>query len=216
MKIDKNDDCQVDPELLVHCIKTSPHPDTRHTALKILARCVLFNPDFILQNSITIFTFMGSHLIRVESSSSFQVACQALDVLVPAIKAACESGAGDKSSRLMSACLGVLTTFIDACLDIPAHRLTEFLVRLINSLGHRDYLWMAALLIVKKDKVNGERLVVELFCQMSVEQGLEALVRILVNTRAESAKLRKMFGLKSDRKEDDAAKEKPDDWDLLR
>ena len=38
---------QLDPEV-VHCIRTSPSPDTRHTALQVLARCAVANPDFIL------------------------------------------------------------------------------------------------------------------------------------------------------------------------
>ena len=206
----------MDPELLVFCIRTSPNPDTRHTALQVLARCVIFNPDFILQNSITIFTFMGSHLLKVDSKHSFQVACQALDVIVPAIKTACLAQSGKSAAKLQTASLGVLTTFIDACLDIPAHRLTEFLVRLIRCLGEREYLWFAALLIARKDKVSGERKVVELFCQMGALNGIEAIVRLLVNTRGDSPQLRKMFGIKAERKEDDLAKEKPDDWDVLR
>ena len=209
--------CQIDPELLVFCIRTNPNPDTRHTALQVLARCVIFNPDFILQNSITIFTFMGSHLLRVDSRHSFQVACQALDVIVPAIRTACQAAPAARSgAKLQTASLGVLTTFIDACLDIPAHRLTEFLVRLIRCLGEREYLWFAALLIVRKDKTSGERKVVELLCQMGALNGVEALVRLLVNTRGDTPQLRKMFGVKAERKEDAAAKEKPDDWDLVR
>ena len=205
---------QVDPELLVHCIRSCPNPDTRQTALQVLARCVVFNPDFILQNSITIFTFMGSHLLKVDSLHSFQVACQALDVIVPAIKKACESLG--KVGRLQSASLGVLTTFIDACLDIPAHRLTEFLVRLITCLGDSEYLWVSAILMVRKDKLNGDRKVRELFCRIGALKGLEALVRILVNTRQDNHQLRKMFSIKADRRDDESALEKPDDWDLLR
>ena len=98
---------------------------------------------------------MGSHLLKVDSKHSFQVACQALDVLVPAIKTACLTQSGKSSSKLQTASLGVLTTFIDACLDIPAHRLTEFLVRLINCLGDSEHLWIAALLLARKDKAEG-------------------------------------------------------------
>ena len=119
---------QLDPELVVHCIRTSPSRDTRQTALQVLARCAVSNPDFILQNSITIFTFMGSHLLKVDSKHSFQVACQALEVIIPAIKTACQ--APGKAHQLQATCLGVLTTFVDASMDIPTHRLTEFMVRL--------------------------------------------------------------------------------------
>ena len=203
---------QLDPELVVHCIRTSPSPDTRQTALQVLARCAVSNPDFILQNSITIFTFMGSHLLKVDSKHSFQVACQALEVIVPAIKTACQ--APGKAHQLQATCLGVLITFVDASLDIPAHRLTEFLVRLINCLGDSEHLWIAALLLVRKDKAGGERRVVELFSQLEVGRGLEALLRLLVNTRSDGPHLRKMFGVRLERREEEAV-EKPDEWDVL-
>ena len=79
---------EVDAELVVSCLRNSPSPDTRQTALKILASTALAKPDFILHNrfnffilnilknislSLTIFTFMGSHLLQVDSKRSFQV-----------------------------------------------------------------------------------------------------------------------------------------------
>jgi len=209
----KMDTGNLDPELLVHCIRTCPSPDTRHAALQVLARCAVANPDFILQNSITIFTFMGSHLLKVDSKHSFQVACQALEVIIPAIKTACQ--APGKAHQLQATCLGVLTTFVDASMDIPTHRLTEFMVRLINCLGDREHLWVAALLLVRKDKAGGERRVVELFSQLDVTRGLEALLRLLVNTRSDGPHLRKMFGVGMERREEEAT-EKPDEWDVLR
>jgi len=202
---------EVEPEVLVTCIRTSPNPDTRQTALRILARCALANPDFILHNSITIFTFMGSHLLKVDSRRSFQVACEALEVLVPAMKAACE--APGRQGRLAGSCLGVLTTFVDSSKDIPTHRLAEFLVRLVACLGAADYLWVAALLLARKERRGGERSVTELFCRFEPGQAVEALLRLLVNTRADTQQLRKMFGVEVDRKEEE---EKPDDWDVLR
>ena len=54
-------------------------PDSK---LRVPARFAVSNPDFILQNSITILTFIGSHLLKVDSKHS-------LEVIVPAIKNAC-------------------------------------------------------------------------------------------------------------------------------
>ena len=41
---------EVDAELVVSCLRNSPSPDTRQTALKILASTALAKPDFILHN----------------------------------------------------------------------------------------------------------------------------------------------------------------------
>ena len=205
----KLDSKQLEPELLVTCIRTSPNPDTRNTALRVLARCALADPDFILHNSITIFTFMGSHLLQVDSKRSFQVACEALQVLVPAMKTACE--APGRQGRLGGSCLGVLTTFVDSSKDIPGHRLTEFMVLLLRSLGQQEYLWVGALLLARRK--GGERWVAEIFCRFPPVEGVEALLRVMVNTRSDTQQLRKMFQVAVDRRQDS---EKPDDWDLAR
>ena len=213
---------ELQPELLVHCVRSCPGPDTRHTALRVLARCAIASPDFILQNSVTIFTFMGSNLLKVDSRHSFQVACQALEVIVPAIQAACR--APGRAAQLQSTCLGVLNTFIDASGDIPAHRLSEFLARLVARLGSRDYLWLAALLLVKKERAGGERRAVELVSEAGVEPGLQALLRLLVNTRSDQLAVRRLLGVKQPRREagqgqglgQDGGEEKADDWDVLR
>ena len=176
--------------------------------------------------SLTIFTFMGSHLLQVDSKRSFQVyeckaefdffhqfaqvACEALEVLVPAMAAACKEG--NRGSKLAGSCLGLLTTFVDSSRDIPNHRLTEFMVRLVRSLGVRDYLWVAALLLARKER-KGERGAIEMLISFTPSEGVEALLRLMVNTRQDSIQLRKMFGVAGERRE---SEERPDDWDLVR
>ena len=223
----------LDPELLTHCIRACPSPDTRQLALRVLAKCAVTSPDFVLHNSMTIFTFMGSHLLKVDSRHSYQVACQAIEVIVPAIKAASQvasEGSGTATTRQQAACQGILTTFMDAGLDVPEHRYTEFLDRLVRALDTDSYLWMALLLAIKtglkpvkgrkgNSTINNkqsvaelmQRRMVELLCRFPAATGLGALLRVVVNTRGDQPQLRKMFGLKMDRREDG-----PDDWDLLR
>ena len=169
---------------------------------------------------------MGSHLLQVDSKRSFQVyeckaefdffhqfaqvACEALEVLVPAMAAACKEG--NRGSKLAGSCLGLLTTFVDSSRDIPNHRLTEFMVRLVRSLGVRDYLWVAALLLARKER-KGERGAIEMLISFTPSEGVEALLRLMVNTRQDSIQLRKMFGVAGERRE---SEERPDDWDLVR
>jgi hypothetical protein len=222
----------LDPELLTHCIRSCPSPDTRQLALRVLAKCAVTSPDFVLHNSMAIFTFMGSHLLKVDSRHSYQVACEAIEVIVPAIKAASlvsSEGQPQQAARQQAtACQGILTTFMDAGLDVPEHRYTEFLVRLVRALDTDNYLWMTLLLAVKTDLRPGkgrtgkgggmhsaaeltQRRMVELVCRFPAATGLGALLRVVLNTREDQPQLRKMFGLRTDRREDG-----PDDWDLLR
>ncbi len=77
----------VNPELLVKCLNSSADPTTRSTALMVLARsCAAGDAEYVIQNSVSIFTFMGSHFLRVDSKHSFEVACAAIDIIVPHIQ----------------------------------------------------------------------------------------------------------------------------------
>lgn len=109
---------------------------------------------------------------------------------MPAMAAACKEG--NRGAKLAGSCLGLLTTFVDSSRDIPNHRLTEFMVRLVRSLGVRDYLWVAALLLARKER-KGERGAIEMLISFTPSEGLEALLRLMVNTRQEDLRLTFLF-----------------------
>jgi hypothetical protein len=114
------DDATVDPELLVHCIRRCENPDTKSTALLILAKASACNAEYVLQNSIQIFTFVGSHfLLKVDSRHSFDVACQAIDIIIPHIMKVC-AARGEKATRDTG--ISIVTTFVDASVDMATHR----------------------------------------------------------------------------------------------
>ncbi len=77
----------VNPELLVRCLNACVDPGTRGTALLVLAKaCAAGDADYVIQNSVPIFTFMGSHFLRMDSRHSFEVACTAIDIIIPHIQ----------------------------------------------------------------------------------------------------------------------------------
>lgn len=69
--------------------RTCQNPNTKATALLILAKLSAANPEYILHNSIPIFTFMGTHFLKIDAKHSFDVACQAIDVIIPHIQSVC-------------------------------------------------------------------------------------------------------------------------------
>ena len=69
--------------------RTCQNPNTKDTALLILAKSSAANPEYILHNSIPIFTFMGTHFLKIDAKHSFDVACQAIDVIIPHIQTVC-------------------------------------------------------------------------------------------------------------------------------
>lgn len=94
----------------------------------MLARCAMNSPEFVLQNSMIIFTFMGSHLLRMNSKHSYKIACEI---------------------KRQKTSLDIHNSFINAETDVTEHRYTEFIYKLVRALGIDTYLWIAMVLSVK-------------------------------------------------------------------
>ena len=140
----------LDSELIVRCIRQCLNPDTKASALMLLAKSTgTQNAEYILHNSIQLFTFVGSHFLQMESKSNFDIACTAIDVLVPHILDACRAKGGPAKVHEMS--INILNTFVDASSDMPSHRFCYFMRQLTVRLGLSDYLWLLTLLLIKAD-----------------------------------------------------------------
>ena len=140
----------LDPELIVQCIRLCSNPDTKASALMLLAKSTAsHNAEYILHNTIQLFTFVGTHFLQVESQSNFDIACTAIDVLVPHILQACRDKGGQPKVREMS--VNILNTFVDASSDIPRHRFNIFIHQLVKKLGSKEYLWLLTLLLISSD-----------------------------------------------------------------
>ena len=175
-KIAKNNTDATSPELIVQCIRTCKTPDTKATALLILAKqaSCASSAEYVMHNSIPIFTFMGSHFLKIEAKSSFDVACQAIDIIIPHIQRACiekEKENKGKRNLLKDTSLSIINTFVDASSDMPPHRFRSFMSRLVKNLSSfvfqsplnanaeinakskkpENYLWIVTLLLLKAD-----------------------------------------------------------------
>ena len=140
----------LDPELIVQCIRLCSNPDTKASALMLLAKSTAsHNAEYILHNTIQLFTFVGTHFLQVESQSNFDIACTAIDVLVPHILQACRDKGGQPKVQEMS--VNILNTFVDASSDIPRHRFNLFIHQLVKKLGSKEYLWLLTLLLISSD-----------------------------------------------------------------
>ena len=137
----------MDSELIVQCIRGCNDPNTKVQALLLLAKStVSSNVEYILHNSIQLFTFVGSHFLQMESKAGFDVACTAIDVLVPHILKAAQSQSQEEEMSV-----NILNTFVDASSDIPRHRFCIFIKILIERLGAEKYLWLLTLLLTKSE-----------------------------------------------------------------
>lgn len=193
----------VNPELLVQCIRTCANPGTKSLALLILAKASTFNAEYVLQNSIQIFTFMGTHFLKIDSKQSFDVACQAIDIIIPHIQRVCQSKGPEK---LQETSLSIITTFVDASVDMATHRFKIFLHKLIKCLGESDYLWVVTLLLLKtvgkkRTFIEGQKTKTMKFNQSEKMQQIQSLYSEFSPLVQIESILRMMINLKNDNKE---------------
>nr|XP_036863197.1 HEAT repeat-containing protein 1 isoform X4 [Manis javanica] len=72
-------------ELIVQCIRVSEMPQTHHHALLLLGTVAGIFPDKVLHNIMSIFTFMGANVMRLDDTYSFQVINKTVKMVIPAL-----------------------------------------------------------------------------------------------------------------------------------
>jgi len=117
---------------ITRCIRTSRNPQTHHHALLVLVE-LLKNADMqrALFNIMSIFTFMGSTMIRQDDAYSIQIITKTLETVVPIVNAADDE---------IHAC-EVLRSFIVSLPHIPEHRRTSLFVKLLQLLDNHLHLY---------------------------------------------------------------------------
>lgn len=133
------DERQFQVELIVQCIRTSTNAKTHHQSLLLLNLAATMFPDYVLSNVMSIFTFMGSSLIRQDDSYSFQVISQTIETIVPSLLEASNQQTETEGIQVVAS---VIRVFVDSLSDIPGHRQLPLFTKLITTLGPSHYLWI--------------------------------------------------------------------------
>ncbi|KFM77673.1 HEAT repeat-containing protein 1, partial [Stegodyphus mimosarum] len=133
------DERQFQVELIVQCIRSSTNPKTHHESLLLLNLAASMFPDYVLSNVMSIFTFMGSSLVRQDDSYSFQVISQTIETIVPSLLAA---SSHQEESKAIQVVASVIRVFVESLSDIPGHRQLPLFTKLITTLDASKYLWI--------------------------------------------------------------------------
>lgn len=141
-------------ELVVKCIRGSPNPQTHHHALQLLFHTAKILPDQVLHNMMDIFTFMGSSVVRHDDAYSFQIITNIISAIIPILIKANQDRSSDERNALV---LPVLKVFSDIVLDVPEHRRIPLYVKLMNTLGVEDYLWMFLAVLFESHITHGDK-----------------------------------------------------------
>ncbi|XP_008847310.1 HEAT repeat-containing protein 1 [Nannospalax galili] len=182
-------------ELIVQCIRLSEMPQTHHHALLLLGTVAGIFPDKVLHNIMSIFTFMGANVMRLDDAYSFQVISKTVKMVIPAL---IQSDTGDSvevTRNVEEIVVKIIGVFVDALPHVPEHRRLPILVQLIDTLGAEKFLWVL-LISLFEQYVTKTALVaacgekdaileadtefwISLCCEFSVQHQVQSMMTIL-------------------------------------
>ncbi|KFO34254.1 HEAT repeat-containing protein 1 [Fukomys damarensis] len=182
-------------ELIVQCIRLSEMPQTHHHALLLLGTVAGIFPDKVLHNIMSIFTFMGANVMRLDDTYSFQVINKTVKMVIPAL---IQSDTGDSvevTRNVEEIVVKIISVFVDALPHVPEHRRLPILVQLIDTLGVEKFLWVLLVLLFEQYVTKtvlvaayGEKdaileadteFWISVCCEFSVQHQIQSLMDIL-------------------------------------
>ncbi|GAA6036252.1 hypothetical protein JCM8097_006859 [Rhodosporidiobolus ruineniae] len=160
-------------------MRSAINPQTYHQSLLLLAQLGPLVPDQLVHNVIPIFTFMGANVLQRDDAYSLRVVDQTLDNIVPALVKAMRKSASGRDG-LLAELKDLLRAFTDAAAHVPRHRRINLFVRLVETLGAKEFLSAVAMLLVDKaGKVDESALPLVLFESFDVDVQLGALKQVV-------------------------------------
>ncbi|KAJ8794082.1 hypothetical protein J1605_019074 [Eschrichtius robustus] len=137
-------------ELIVQCIRVSEMPQTHHHALLLLGTVAGIFPDKVLHNIMSIFTFMGANVMRLDDTYSFQVINKTVKMVIPALMQSDGGTSAEVTRSVEDIVVKIINVFVDALPHVPEHRRLPVLVQLVDTLGAERFLWVLLLLLFEQ------------------------------------------------------------------
>lgn len=182
-------------ELIVQCIRLSEMPQTHHHALLLLGTVAGIFPDKVLHNIMSIFTFMGANVMRLDDAYSFQVISKTVKMVIPALIQSDNGDSIEVTRNVEEIVVKIIGVFVDALPHVPEHRRLPILVQLINTLGAEKFLWILLALLFEQYVTKtvlvaayGEKdaileadteFWISVCCEFSVQHQVQSLMHIL-------------------------------------
>ncbi|XP_034365745.1 HEAT repeat-containing protein 1 [Arvicanthis niloticus] len=182
-------------ELIVQCIRLSEMPQTHHHALLLLGTVAGIFPDKVLHNIMSIFTFMGANVMRLDDAYSFQVISKTVTMVIPALIQSDNGDSIEVTRNVEEIVVKIIGVFVDALPHVPEHRRLPILVQLVNTLGAEKFLWILLVLLFEQYVTKtvlvaayGEKdaileadteFWISVCCEFSVQHQVQSLMHIL-------------------------------------
>ncbi|XP_037024057.2 HEAT repeat-containing protein 1 [Artibeus jamaicensis] len=182
-------------ELIVQCIRVSEMPQTHHHALLLLGTVAGIFPDKVLHNIMSIFTFMGASVMRLDDTYSFQVINKTVKMVIPALIQSDGGDSGAVTRNVENIVVKIMNVFVDALPHVPEHRRLPVLVQLVDTLGAERFLWVLLVLLFEQYVTKtvlaaacGEKdaileadteFWISVCCEFSVQHQIQSLMNVL-------------------------------------
>ncbi|XP_004640899.1 HEAT repeat-containing protein 1 isoform X1 [Octodon degus] len=182
-------------ELIVQCIRLSEMPQTHHHALLLLGTVAGIFPDKVLHNIMSIFTFMGANVMRLDDTYSFQVINKTVKMVIPALMQSDKGDSIEVTRNVEELAVKIISVFVDALPHVPEHRRLPILVQLVHTLGAEKFLWVLLVLLFEQYVTKtvlvaayGEKdaileadteFWISVCCEFSVQHQIQSLMSIL-------------------------------------
>ncbi|KAM4828879.1 HEAT repeat-containing protein 1 [Thomomys bottae] len=182
-------------ELIVQCIRLSEMPQTHHHALLLLGTAAGIFPDKVLHNIMSIFTFMGANVMRLDDAYSFQVISKTVKMVIPALIQSDHGDSTEVTRNVEGIAVKIISVFVDALPHVPEHRRLPILVELVDTLGADKFLWVLLALLFEqyvtktvlvaacgeKDAVleADTEFWISVCCEFGVQHQLQSLMNVL-------------------------------------
>ncbi|XP_053460282.1 HEAT repeat-containing protein 1 isoform X2 [Nycticebus coucang] len=182
-------------ELIVQCIRLSEMPQTHHHALLLLGTVAGIFPDKVLHNIMSIFTFMGANVMRLDDAYSFQVINKTVKMVIPALIQSDSGDSKEVTRNIEEIVVKIISVFVDALPHVPEHRRLPILAQLTDTLGAEKFLWVLLGLLFEQYVTKtalvaacGEKdaileadteFWISICCEFSVQHQIQSLMNIL-------------------------------------
>uniref|UniRef100_A0A452FRY1 HEAT repeat-containing protein 1 n=1 Tax=Capra hircus TaxID=9925 RepID=A0A452FRY1_CAPHI len=193
--VDILDEEKFNVELIVQCIRVSEMPQTHHHALLLLGTVAGIFPDKVLHNIMSIFTFMGANVMRLDDTYSFQVINKTVKMVIPALIQSDGGDSAEVTRNVEDIVVKIINVFVDALPHVPEHRRLPVLVQLVDTLGAERFLWVLLVLLFEQYVTKtvlaaayGEKdaileadteFWISVCCEFSVQHQIQSLMTIL-------------------------------------
>ncbi|CAG7837073.1 unnamed protein product [Allacma fusca] len=139
-----NDWVHFQVDSVIDCLRCSRNPQTHHHALILLNYAAKRFPEQVLHGVMSLFTFMGSSILRQDDAYSTQLIQQTVVSIIPTL--AKSAGAQQFQRSLVSA--GIYRVFTSAVQDIPVHRRVPIFKSLVEVMDPVESMWQVCFIIV--------------------------------------------------------------------